>query len=152
MCHCHLLVHVYACVPACLSAVHTQGPSGLHQYRLRTLFDEVPLPPDWPVLVNFHEAKAFATWKSTRENEVSECPLLGKAHYTRGRVEPILIVNILQHNFKNARRWKHLDNTCEKSDWIRRFRRRDSGSTLQCEQHCWRTLLSLCILLTSPAC
>ncbi|CAN0285258.1 unnamed protein product, partial [Ectocarpus sp. 13 AM-2016] len=31
-------------------------------YRLRTLFDEVPLPRKSPVLVNFHEAKAFATW------------------------------------------------------------------------------------------
>ncbi|CAN0504689.1 unnamed protein product, partial [Scytosiphon promiscuus] len=38
-----------------------EGPSGLHQYRLRTMFDEVSLPWDWPVLVNYHEAKAFAT-------------------------------------------------------------------------------------------
>lgn len=47
-----------------------QGPSGLHEYRLRTVFDEMPLPREWPVLVNFHEAKAFATWKTAREEEV----------------------------------------------------------------------------------
>lgn len=47
-----------------------QGPSGLHQYRLRTMFDEVPLPWDWPVLVNYHESKAFATWKTSTEEQV----------------------------------------------------------------------------------
>ncbi|CAN0182009.1 unnamed protein product [Ectocarpus sp. 6 AP-2014] len=48
----------------------SEGPSGFHQYRLRTLFDEVPLPHDSPVLVNFHEAKAFATWKTLKEEEI----------------------------------------------------------------------------------
>eukprot|EP00904_Undaria_pinnatifida_P002064 jgi/Undpi1/11859/HiC_scaffold_4.g01558.m1 len=46
-----------------------EGPSGLHQYRLRTMFDEVPLPWDWPALVNYHEAKAFATWKTLKEEQ-----------------------------------------------------------------------------------
>ena len=55
-----------------------QGPSGLHQYRLRTMFDEVPLPWDWPALVNYHEAKAFATWKTLKEEQVrSNCATLG---------------------------------------------------------------------------
>lgn len=49
-----------------------QGPSGLHQYHLRTVFDEVPLPLDAPVLANFHEAKAFAAWKTLKEKEVRE--------------------------------------------------------------------------------
>ena len=40
------------------------GPSGLHQYRLRTVFQEVDMPWSWPVNVNYHEAKAFANWKS----------------------------------------------------------------------------------------
>lgn len=47
-----------------------QGPSGLHQYRLRTVFDEVPLPTNSPVLTNFHEGKAFAAWKTLMEKEV----------------------------------------------------------------------------------
>lgn len=42
----------------------------MHQYRLRTMFDEVSLPWDWPVLVNYHEAKAFATWKTLAEEQV----------------------------------------------------------------------------------
>ncbi|CAM9235555.1 unnamed protein product [Scytosiphon promiscuus] len=47
----------------------SEGPSGFHQYRLRTIFDEVPFPPDSPVLVNYHEAKAFARWKTLKEEE-----------------------------------------------------------------------------------
>lgn len=48
-----------------------QGPSGFHEYRLRTIFDEMPLPMSWPVLVNYHEAKAFAKWKAVKEEQVS---------------------------------------------------------------------------------
>lgn len=57
------------CLRSALS-MSLQGPSGLHEYRLRTLFEEVALPSSWPVLVNFHEAKAFATWKTSREEQV----------------------------------------------------------------------------------
>ncbi|RII07928.1 Iron(II)-dependent oxidoreductase EgtB [Streptomyces sp. YIM 130001] len=38
------------------------GPSGLHAYRLRTTFDELDMPWDWPVCVNYHEAKAYCSW------------------------------------------------------------------------------------------
>eukprot|EP00043_Microstomoeca_roanoka_P002639 m.39514 g.39514 ORF g.39514 m.39514 type:complete len:861 (-) comp11615_c0_seq1:44-2626(-) len=43
------------------------GPAGLHQYRMRTIFDVIDMPWSWPVNVNYHEAKAFANWKSDRE-------------------------------------------------------------------------------------
>lgn len=33
-------------------------------YRLRTLLAEQPMPWNWPVETNFHEAKAFCHWKS----------------------------------------------------------------------------------------
>ncbi len=39
------------------------GPEGLHDYKLRTLFDLIPMPWDWPVEVNFHEAQAYCKWK-----------------------------------------------------------------------------------------
>lgn len=39
------------------------GPEGLHEYRLRTLFEVIPMPWDWPVEVNFHEAQAYCHWK-----------------------------------------------------------------------------------------
>ncbi|KAM5465334.1 hypothetical protein MauCBS54593_006580 [Microsporum audouinii] len=42
------------------------GPAGLHTYRLRTIFEEVTMPWDWPVCVNYHEAKAYCTWRSKR--------------------------------------------------------------------------------------
>ncbi|XP_022105429.1 ergothioneine biosynthesis protein 1-like isoform X2 [Acanthaster planci] len=34
-----------------------------NQYRLRTLCEEIPMPWDWPVAVNYHEAKAYCRWK-----------------------------------------------------------------------------------------
>lgn len=40
------------------------GPEGLHTYVLRTCFDERAMPLDWPVVVNAHEALAFANWKT----------------------------------------------------------------------------------------
>lgn len=39
-----------------------QGPEGLHEYRLRTVFSVINMPWNWPVEVNFHEAKAYCTW------------------------------------------------------------------------------------------
>lgn len=43
-----------------------KGPQGHHEYDLRCIFDVVPMPWDWPVAVNFHEAAAFAKWKALR--------------------------------------------------------------------------------------
>ena len=39
------------------------GPAGSHEYRLRTIFRVVDMPWDWPVDVNYYEAKAFCRWK-----------------------------------------------------------------------------------------
>ena len=41
-----------------------EGPQGLHEFRLRVLFDEVSMPWDWPVVVNYHEAMAYANWRT----------------------------------------------------------------------------------------
>lgn len=47
------------------------GPQGLHHdFYLRCIFDYVKMPWDWPVSVNFHEAAAFAKWKSLKSAEV----------------------------------------------------------------------------------
>ncbi len=35
-------------------------------YRYRAIFDEMEMPWDWPVLVNRHEAAAFALWAGAR--------------------------------------------------------------------------------------
>ncbi len=50
------------------------GPTGLHAFRLRTLFDEIDMPWDWPVVVNYHEAKAFAAWRSEKEGRDYRLP------------------------------------------------------------------------------
>ncbi|EDQ91201.1 uncharacterized protein MONBRDRAFT_19935 [Monosiga brevicollis MX1] len=48
------------------------GPAGLHQYRLRAIFEEIDMPWDWPVNVNLHEAKAFANWRSRKAGLTGE--------------------------------------------------------------------------------
>ena len=36
---------------------------GSHEYNMRTIFDIIPIQWDWPVDVNYYEAKAFCRWK-----------------------------------------------------------------------------------------
>ncbi len=38
-------------------------------YRYRTMLEEMDMPLDWPVDVNYLEAKAFCRWKSKKENK-----------------------------------------------------------------------------------
>lgn len=44
-----------------------RGPEGLHDYQLRTLFEIIEMPWDWPVEVNFHEAQAYCRWKQVQD-------------------------------------------------------------------------------------
>lgn len=44
------------------------------KYYLRTIFQEIPMPWNWPVEVNYLEAKAFCTWKSIKENKKIRLP------------------------------------------------------------------------------
>jgi 5-histidylcysteine sulfoxide synthase/putative 4-mercaptohistidine N1-methyltranferase len=43
-------------------------------WRLRLLTEEVPMPWDWPVEVNCHEARAFCNWKSRTTGEPVRLP------------------------------------------------------------------------------
>lgn len=43
------------------------GPDGAHEFNLRTCFEVIPMQWDFPVVVNFHEARAFCQWKSRQE-------------------------------------------------------------------------------------
>ncbi|MBL0318364.1 MAG: 5-histidylcysteine sulfoxide synthase [Alphaproteobacteria bacterium] len=45
------------------------GPAGLHEYKLRTIFDVVAMPWDWPVIVNYHEAKAYCAWRGKQDKK-----------------------------------------------------------------------------------
>jgi len=51
------------------------GPEGAHQYELRTIFDIIPMPWNWPCEVNFHEAVAFANWKNELDIQNKKQPL-----------------------------------------------------------------------------
>ncbi|MDN5871165.1 MAG: 5-histidylcysteine sulfoxide synthase [Nitrococcus sp.] len=46
-------------------------PSGWH---LRLMTKEVPMPWNWPVEVNYHEAKAFCNWKTSETGEPIRLP------------------------------------------------------------------------------
>ncbi|MFM9889821.1 MAG: 5-histidylcysteine sulfoxide synthase [Rickettsiales bacterium] len=57
------------------------GPAGLHDYQLRTVFEVVPMPSDWPAIVNFHEAKAYAAWASARDAATMPYRLITEAEH-----------------------------------------------------------------------
>ena len=38
-------------------------------YRLRLVAEEIPMPWNWPVEVNYLEAKAFCNWKTQKEGK-----------------------------------------------------------------------------------
>jgi hypothetical protein len=58
-------------------------------YRLRLVDREVPMPWNWPVEVNYLEAKAFCNWKAAQ-------PGLTRSLADRGRVGPFAGSNISQ--------------------------------------------------------
>jgi 5-histidylcysteine sulfoxide synthase/putative 4-mercaptohistidine N1-methyltranferase len=55
------------------------GPQGSHEYRLRTIFDVISMPWDWPVDVTYYEAKAYCAWK--RQQDGIDYRLLTEAEH-----------------------------------------------------------------------
>lgn len=43
-------------------------------WHLRLMTEEVPMPWDWPVDVNYHEAKAFCNWKTANSGQPVRLP------------------------------------------------------------------------------
>lgn len=65
----------------CVLLGAADGPSGLHRYKLRLLFDAVEMRWDWPVDVNHHEAQVRSSswcWDQARQHG----PQLGQTVYT----------------------------------------------------------------------
>lgn len=56
----------------------SDGPAGLHRYKLRTTFELVEMPWSWPAIVNYHEAKAYAAWRADREEQCYRLPTEGE--------------------------------------------------------------------------
>jgi formylglycine-generating enzyme required for sulfatase activity len=48
--------------------------NGCAGWTLRTIFNCVPLPLDWAACVNFHEAKAYLAWRSSRDGVALRLP------------------------------------------------------------------------------
>ena len=57
------------------------GPAGSHLYKLRTIFEVVEMQWDWPVCVNFHEAKAYCAWRTERDASAMPYRLLTEAEH-----------------------------------------------------------------------
>eukprot|EP00878_Enallax_costatus_P014673 GHUV01015349.1.p1 GENE.GHUV01015349.1~~GHUV01015349.1.p1 ORF type:complete len:489 (+),score=154.15 GHUV01015349.1:211-1677(+) len=70
------------------------GPSGLHRYRLRVLFDAVEMRWNWPVDVNVHEAHAYCAWKTAQDGQLVKYRLITEAEHNcirnkRDRVDAV---------------------------------------------------------------
>ncbi len=57
------------------------GPAGLHEYKLRTIFEVIEMPWNWPVCVNYHEAKAYCAWKTMQDGATEPYRLLTEAEH-----------------------------------------------------------------------
>ena len=68
-------------------------------YRYRALTQEIPMPMNWPVDVNYLEAKAFCRWKSQHEQE--EYRLLSEAEWYC-LYEDAALEDVPNLNFKEA--------------------------------------------------
>jgi 5-histidylcysteine sulfoxide synthase len=61
------------------------GPKGLNQFKLRTVFSEEAMQWDWPVIVNYHEAKAFCAWQTRNQATSQPFRVLTEAEHWRLR-------------------------------------------------------------------
>ncbi|KTD12069.1 methyltransferase [Legionella gratiana] len=57
------------------------------QFWQRNLCEEIPLPLNWPVEVNYHEAKAFCNWKSLTEKKYIRLPTEEEWTILRHKIE-----------------------------------------------------------------
>jgi len=57
------------------------GPAGLHEYKLRMIFEVKDMQWNAPVCVNFHEAKAYCVWRTELEKSVIPYRLLTEGEH-----------------------------------------------------------------------
>ncbi len=56
-------------------------------YRYRTMLQEIDMPMDWPVDVNYLEAKAFCNWMSAKSGKVFRLPTEAEWYHMASRVK-----------------------------------------------------------------
>lgn len=74
------------------------GPAGLHRYKLRTLFEVIDMPWNWPVEVNAHEAYAYCQWKSEQDGTTYRLPSENEHHALRDPVYNVADDMALQYD------------------------------------------------------
>ncbi|MFA6237834.1 MAG: 5-histidylcysteine sulfoxide synthase [Bacteriovorax sp.] len=80
------------------------GPEGSHEYELRTLFEIIPMPWNWPVEVNFHEAQAYCAWKNELDKSSLHFRLLTEAEFISLRNNELDIV-VQTQAYKNYKKF-----------------------------------------------
>jgi 5-histidylcysteine sulfoxide synthase len=58
------------------------GPEGSHEYCLRTIFEFIPMPWNFPVEVNYHEAMAYCLWKKEKDKTNMNYRLMTEPEFT----------------------------------------------------------------------
>jgi 5-histidylcysteine sulfoxide synthase/putative 4-mercaptohistidine N1-methyltranferase len=58
-----------------------EGPAGLHQYKLRTIFQVIEMQWSWPACVNAYEAEAYCAWLTKEEGSKSPYRLLSEIEH-----------------------------------------------------------------------
>lgn len=70
-------------------------PTASWGYRYRALFDEIPMPWQYPVEVNYHEAVAYCRWYNDATGDCTR--LMGEAEWQRavcGQSQPVADYNL----------------------------------------------------------
>lgn len=73
------------------------GPAGSHRYKLRTIFEEIPMQWSWPAIVNYFEAEAYCAWRTQYSEDGSErFRLLRESEHNaiRGKAAAVSIPNM----------------------------------------------------------
>lgn len=65
------------------------GPQGTFRFKLRTCFEVIDMPWSWPAAVNYHEAKAYANWRSKKDGVTYRLPTEAEHYRLRAEVEPM---------------------------------------------------------------
>lgn len=71
------------------------GPEGSHEYELRTIFEMIPMPWNFPVEVNYHEAIAYCNWKKEVDKTNMNYRLFTEAEFVslrKDQPDPVLQV------------------------------------------------------------
>ncbi|HWU42367.1 MAG TPA: 5-histidylcysteine sulfoxide synthase, partial [Bdellovibrio sp.] len=78
------------------------GPEGLHDYKLRTIFEIVNMPWSWPAEVNYHEAQAYIQWKKEKDQSKLAYRLITEPEHVRLRGDLVHDPVLQKTNYSNA--------------------------------------------------